>query len=176
MGNKSYLTSSRAIKRRIPNLTIRFFCFNRTYLDTIALIMPPTLVRPQTFDPLQNPDSASPAVRKDKSSSCESCPRAETAKTALSRNLTSWFEYIRCSNTREQNPIYSLVEVLFEYLVFYSANIVQRFKPLIFKDFDKSNSGCYTLSCFRIGLSSGVSPDVYTPRLIGKTESLQEER
>ncbi len=26
--------------------------------------MPPTLVRPQTFDPLQSPDSASPAVRK----------------------------------------------------------------------------------------------------------------
>ena len=25
--------------------------------------MPPTLVRPQTFDPFQSPDSASPAVR-----------------------------------------------------------------------------------------------------------------
>ena len=28
------LTSSRAKRRGIPNLTIRFFCFNRTYLDT----------------------------------------------------------------------------------------------------------------------------------------------
>ena len=137
--------------------------------------MPPTLVRPQTFTVLQQSDPASPAVRLE-SSSCESCSSTETAKTALSRILTSWFEYFTCSNTREQNLIYSLVEVrglesadsasqrrnapAFKYLVFVLKDLVEPLKPMIFKDFDKSNSGGYTSSCFP---------------LIGKTESLQQE-
>ncbi len=104
--------------------------------------MPPTLVRPQTFTVLQQSDSASPAVR------------------FKSFDLTSWFEYFTCSNTREQNLIYSLFEVLTVDLVFVYKNIVKQFKPLIFKDYGKSNSGSPTSPCFP---------------LVGKTESLQQE-
>ena len=119
--------------------------------------MPPTLVRPQTFTVLQQPDSTSPEVRLESST------------------LTSWFKNFTCSNTPEQNPRSLVFEVLIVDLVFVYKNIVQQFKILVFNDFDKSNSGCYTSSFFPECLSPGETPGVYTARLIGKTESLQQE-
>ena len=153
--------------------------------------MPPKLVRPQTFTVFQQSDSASPAVRLE-SSSCESFSSTETAtldsffkrgnpanelsrKTELSRNLTSWFKYFTCSNTREQNLIDLLVEVLFADLVFVYRNIVQEFSSSLFKDVDKSNSSSYIQHCFPECLSLGVSPSVHTARLIAGHESLQQE-
>ncbi len=64
-------------------------------------------------------------------SSYESCSSTGTAKTALSRNLTSWFEYFTCSNSCEQNLIYSLVEVLIKNFVFVLKTIIQRLKVLV---------------------------------------------
>ena len=117
--------------------------------------MPPTLVRPQTFTVFQQPDSASPAVRLE------------------SFILTSWLEYFTCSNTCEQNLIYSLIEVAD--LVFVYTTIVQRFKTFVFEDFDRSNSGCYISSGFPECLSPGETPGVYTARPIGYPVGLQQE-
>ena len=136
--------------------------------------MPPTLVRPQTFTVFQQPDSASPAVRLE------------------SFILTSWLEYFTCSNTCEQNLIYSLIEVLIARhfvarvplvkesvevadLVFVYTTIVQRFKTFVFEDFDRSNSGCYISSGFPECLSPGETPGVYTARPIGYPVGLQQE-
>ena len=78
--------------------------------------MPPTLVRPQTFNSFQSPDSASPAVRLEKS------------------NLTSWLEYFTQSSTPDWNAIYSVFEVLVKNLVFVLETIIQQLDSLLCKD------------------------------------------
>ena len=68
--------------------------------------MPPAEVRPQTFDSFQSPDSASPAVRLEKSKlTLRSEPAASQA--AKERRPREWLKDFTLSSTPESNPFFS---------------------------------------------------------------------